>query len=756
MAKQEILISINLRGAGEASDGVNKLRRDYSKLTDEELKLLKVERERVLQNRDIVAGIDQEIIATNAKANATKAARTQAGLNNAILLETGRLASDASYGFTAMANNLSQITSLFGSFIQTNDGVIKSFKQLGKSLMGTGGVLLLIQLFIAALQSERVKEFINSLQGLSKAMQLVKDSFDEANDEYGKQLGFLRTMQTLLNDTNVSQKQKAVILNRVKKEHDELNPKLDEEGKLTEDSTAKMEEYLVVLEKKAKSQALMNTIQEEYVKLQKLEDSTADENIGTLDVLKDKFNQLIKGQSAFTVSTELLTTGEEKRQEAIDESKKTIEELTEKLKELGIFSTEEEGDDRARSFKQQLLNLEKLEESYRQKSIDTAMKTREEIIDIEEQNAIRELDIRRDAFIKKQKLRLEEFKESKASPAEIAKAEKEVNDSIEKAQQEHGEVMIQLTSSFQTKRNQLIRKKREEARAEQEKVDELEEQKLDAQAANLDAIDAMGVKQAFNTRARNLERLAEDKKLAERNAEVAEEGTERKAQAELALLELKKQIALEERALEQDKFDFINEQYTSITNTLSETFSVSAKNETIALEESYGRRIAAAEGDKEAQERLQEELAEKKDKIARKQFKIDKAMKIGRALMDTYQSAFLAFGSQLVVGDPTSPVRARIAQAVALASGLANVANIARQKYQSSLGAGGGGGASGGGGGMQIQAPDFNVVGASQQSQLAQAVSTAQQQPVKAFVVGKDISTQQELDRNITNTASFG
>ena len=58
--------------------------------------------------------------------------------------------------------------------------------------------------------------------------------------------------------------------------------------------------------------------------------------------------------------------------------------------------------------------------------------------------------------------------------------------------------------------------------------------------------------------------------------------------------------------------------------------------------------------------------------------------------------------------------------------------------------------------GSVIQAPDFNVVGASEQSQLAQAVSTAQQQPVRAFVVGKDITTQQELDRNVTNTASFG
>jgi len=60
------------------------------------------------------------------------------------------------------------------------------------------------------------------------------------------------------------------------------------------------------------------------------------------------------------------------------------------------------------------------------------------------------------------------------------------------------------------------------------------------------------------------------------------------------------------------------------------------------------------------------------------------------------------------------------------------------------------------GNGTQIQAPDFNVVGASGQSQLAQTIAGAEAQPVRAFVVGKDISTQQELDRNITNTASFG
>jgi uncharacterized coiled-coil protein SlyX len=62
----------------------------------------------------------------------------------------------------------------------------------------------------------------------------------------------------------------------------------------------------------------------------------------------------------------------------------------------------------------------------------------------------------------------------------------------------------------------------------------------------------------------------------------------------------------------------------------------------------------------------------------------------------------------------------------------------------------------GGGAGTTIQAPDFNVVGASATNQLAESVAGQQSKPLRAFVVGKDMSTQQELDRNINNTASFG
>lgn len=64
---------------------------------------------------------------------------------------------------------------------------------------------------------------------------------------------------------------------------------------------------------------------------------------------------------------------------------------------------------------------------------------------------------------------------------------------------------------------------------------------------------------------------------------------------------------------------------------------------------------------------------------------------------------------------------------------------------------GGGGAAGGGGGGGAMQAPNFNVVGNNGINQLAQL----QQQPVKAYVVGAEVTTQQALDRNRISTGQL-
>jgi DNA repair exonuclease SbcCD ATPase subunit len=72
-----------------------------------------------------------------------------------------------------------------------------------------------------------------------------------------------------------------------------------------------------------------------------------------------------------------------------------------------------------------------------------------------------------------------------------------------------------------------------------------------------------------------------------------------------------------------------------------------------------------------------------------------------------------------------------------------------------SKGSASGGGASVGGGGAS-QPPAFNIVGASDTNQLADAIGAQEQQPVQAYVVANDVTTAQSLQNNIVEGATIG
>ena len=91
---------------------------------------------------------------------------SNAGLAGATLTELGRTISDSNYGIRGMANNLSQLSTLFITFVGKQDkgglaGVISAFKGLGRQLMGPLGIILAFQTLLAvfegmALKSEEV------------------------------------------------------------------------------------------------------------------------------------------------------------------------------------------------------------------------------------------------------------------------------------------------------------------------------------------------------------------------------------------------------------------------------------------------------------------------------------------------------------------------------------------------------------------------------------------------------------------------
>jgi hypothetical protein len=145
-------------------------------------------------------------------------------------------------------------------------------------------------------------------------------------------------------------------------------------------------------------------------------------------------------------------------------------------------------------------------------------------------------------------------------------------------------------------------------------------------------------------------------------------------------------------------------------------------------------------------------FGKKGEKQARNAFKIQKAANIASATIQTYQSAAGAYASQfLPLPDPSSPARGQIAAGMAVAGGLVRVAKIASQKFEGGGSAGGGGG----GGGATVptmSAPQFNVVGQSGVNQLA----SLNQQPIQAYVVSGQVTSQQALDRNRLANATLG
>ena len=145
-------------------------------------------------------------------------------------------------------------------------------------------------------------------------------------------------------------------------------------------------------------------------------------------------------------------------------------------------------------------------------------------------------------------------------------------------------------------------------------------------------------------------------------------------------------------------------------------------------------------------------FGKKGEKQARNAFKIQKAANIASATIQTWQSAAGAYASQfLPLPDPSSPARGQIAAGMAVAGGLVRVAKIASQKFEGGGSAGGGGGG-GGATAPTMSAPQFNVVGQSGVNQLA----SLNQQPVQAYVVSGQVTSQQALDRNRLANATLG
>ena len=130
-----------------------------------------------------------------------------------------------------------------------------------------------------------------------------------------------------------------------------------------------------------------------------------------------------------------------------------------------------------------------------------------------------------------------------------------------------------------------------------------------------------------------------------------------------------------------------------------------------------------------------------------------KAAAIASTTIDTYLSAQKAYASQLIPGDPSSPIRAAIAAGIAIVGGIKNVKSILAVQTPSG----------GGGGSANISAPNLSGAPIAPPQPQAQTTSLNTQtinalgnQATRAYVVESDVTNSQQRMAAIQQRARFG
>jgi hypothetical protein len=559
------------------------------------------------------------------------------GLAGAAVTELGRTISDSNYGFTAMANNISQLGTLFATLVSTTKGVGNGLKAMGQALMGPLGVIVAFQVVIAVIEK------------FAMANKKAKKESEDLNKELAKAKGLIFRLEhykSILDDTTASIEKQTAAMRSLKKDgYDATIGSIDDYIK----ARSKVLEFNVY------EASLSSTLQESIVKEINLRAKLAEDAEATAKRIEEA-----QGLSVSTGGSTVRITKEEVQQQIKEEF------------EVRKNSTEEE--------------IKKLQD---------AVTRKRKIVNDEYDKAVAGLQGNKFLCLmfgdckKEEEIKADLSFVDKTFDALFAKLEKKFRERISGNKTELSvNDIIDFTVG--------------------DAEDQLEVEQ---------SVQAM-VDSVVRPLKEKLEKIDNFKKYVNIAGDLVDAAAQR------------------EIATEKNK-----------TNAINNELKARLRNEQLSTDQRKAIQNQIAQND--------EALRRKQDKIARARFRIEKAFKLATAIADVAGNSIKARASQYTIPSPDSPFRAKAAQVLERAAGYAQIAIIAAQKYESSASAmtGGVSNVSTGGG---IQAPDFNIVGQSQTNLLAQAVGSQLSQPIKAYMVSKDVTTAQEMERNTIGDASLG
>jgi hypothetical protein len=260
-------------------------------------------------------------------------------------------------------------------------------------------------------------------------------------------------------------------------------------------------------------------------------------------------------------------------------------------------------------------------------------------------------------------------------------------------------------------------------------------------------IEGLRSEQLSNSNALQREQLELTQSILDANTEMAIDQAKFDAefiQGEVGRLEALRAVYQEEQRLEEDRLTTKKNAYKEGTQAWAD-----ANNELLKFQQTSAQQQKKI--DRDITEAKFNTVSTSLGQIANllgENSKFGKALAVTQAIIDTYVGANKAISQGGIFG--------AVAAAGVIATGIANVKKITATNEPSSPSFASG---SSGGSGFSTPSlptpPSFNVVGASPESQLAQAIGGQSRQPVKAYVVAGEVTTAQSLERNTIKEASI-
>ncbi len=647
---------------------------------------------------------------------------SSAGLAGAAATEFGRAVGDAQYGIQGVSNNVQQLSALFTDLVQQEGSVKKAFDLFTSTLMGPAGVLVAVSLVTTAIEYfvRRNKE--------------AEDTVKDFNEAIFLQTGALTVLSKKYKDQNTSEEQRISLLYQLALANkDVLN--------ILRDETLTMDERIKRGDQFIDNQLKLNDARERLANATKI----LEENEGKAIATTEEYNKAKeisealskKDTRAINVYQASLTTEQKKKLDAANAT-------------IALYEANRDQADIAR----EIIGLEEMlgyitEDSSKKKEKEAAI-VKNSIKDYEKRiekikEEMENVDLNSDAYERLEK----ELNSLNKTYEALLVTQRQLDIEMAEAAIEAADVRIKAGMDSIKNEQQNYAKRKELSFREQGRGDEYlswsigfykrlsedeafsSEERLKFKELYLDAVDALNKREekaAKDTEKKQKE--AQDKKLAEFKANMK------------ALEDISDFIGTINGFLDAEAQREIDRE-TNKTNAINDQLRIRLANEQMSADQrdAINQQIA----------RNESALVEKENAINEKRFKQQKAFNIAMAIIDTYVAANMALKDETI---PNTFVR--IAAMISIiATGLANVATISRQKFVAKALPSPRLSSQSSGGADTTTGPQFNLIGSTGENQLAAAIAAVQKEPVKAYVVSSEVSSAQEMERKTVASASI-